>query len=430
MPSQSDDKYVSDVISYDILVKNYFLFICAGVGAGKSRWAQNLARGVTLGQETPLKVLFLTSRTIAKAELLSANDLFTSKLSTKGNYYIDAEEYFSYFMWGGDDLPEDRLATLGAYEVDDFRFNAPVAQTYAGFRNFISYVYFDTPEEDCYAWIWQMFDVLVLDESHTIWLEANFQKSGHTVVNLIKWINEHQSDYPDKRVVFMSGTPDFANEHLRKIGVKIKILDLRKKCKCVKPSKIMFVEEQDKYSLIEDLIIFDGAKVIDFYNGAARSLREIRALLKYTPYADMLCLVSKWSKAREIWDNESFFFDEYKDTLARMTEAEEYMVGLGEDTNKPRNRLPDQYYYIASTSAFSEAVSWQNEDIGYMFVDSHLPERVIQCAGRLRKADYTLVIVTDAYQYEDKLQDSLLAIKNNIKNIDEYNNEYEYLTTL
>lgn len=330
--------------------------------------------------------------------MLKYAEVFTRRINAiYGNLWLDQDEFFNFVYYNGESIEEERLNKLDCYYSGQNHFNMPVAQTYSYFYKYIEYLYTSHPEvlEREYKWIWQMFDIIVFDEVHTLMLEASYQDCAPIILGMIKWLAQNKERYPEKRIVFMSGTPSPVLPMLKKFCGEIYVFNAMSICKCVKPNRIVVIDSRDKTSKIQE--IYDtGDKCIDFYNGKVRTLLECVSELDIK-YEDVLSLTSKWNESRRFWKS-SLNLDE-KMTVRSMEEAEDIM--------HVSQMLPDKYKYICSTGAYAEAETWNNEDIHFMFVDSHIGPRVVQCSGRLRKADFTLFIVTGTYQFRDKLEEEL-----------------------
>lgn len=394
-----DNKYISDVIDYSIIDKNYFLFIKSGVGSGKTTMVRNIVKGTLNGQKERKKILFLTSRTVAKQDMLKCGDLFTNKLNAKyGNVWLDKADYIMHHYYYYDIIDIDYRDELDYLQTDNGRYNKSVSLSYYLWGQIVKYLANTQPEQvaDGYDFIWQLFDVVVLDEVHTLLLEATYQDCAYPVFDLLRWIANNKARYTKKRVILLSATPDCIINHLFAVcGSSLKVQDLSSKCISAKPRRVEFISQLDKKVLINELYK-EGHKIVDFYQGRALTIMQAIDGTEIA-YDDALSLVSRWSSTKLHW--QSMCLPDTRETISRMDMADEEIL--------TRHMLPEHYRYICTTSTYSEAVTWDNRDIDYMFVDSHVPERVVQCCGRLRKSDYTLVIVVDSYQYRDSAEQIL-----------------------
>ena len=154
--------YVSDVIKYEQDIEPYRVVqIYAGVGAGKNAWVARLV-------ESGKRVLLVTSRkATANAQ---ANKL-------EGCRWINLDEI---------QKPEG---------------NNAVVVTNAGIEKYIKYKY---NKDDERTHLWKYFDVVVIDEAHSLAADATFSDAPfYTMTFVTQVYRESQC-----KIVLMTGTPD------------------------------------------------------------------------------------------------------------------------------------------------------------------------------------------------------------------------------
>lgn len=136
--------YVSDMIEYERDIEPYRIVqIYAGVGAGKNAWVGSLV-------ESGKRVLLITSRK-------ATADAQANKL--EGSRWID----------------------LSKIQKLDGRFSAVVV-TNAGIEQYIKRKY---NEDDEQTHIWKYFDIIVIDEAHSLAADAQFSDAPFYTMTFI-----------------------------------------------------------------------------------------------------------------------------------------------------------------------------------------------------------------------------------------------------
>ena len=160
-----EKKYLSEVINYNSDIEPYRLIVIySGVGSGKNYWVEKLA-------EQGKSILLITSRkATAQAQ---ANKM-------GGERWIDLE-------------------TLSSRGIG-IKEQKKVVVTNAGIENFIKKKY-NADDEKTY--IWNFFDLIILDEAHSLATDATFTDSPFHVRDFLLWAYKHNNKC---KIIFMTGT--------------------------------------------------------------------------------------------------------------------------------------------------------------------------------------------------------------------------------
>ena len=181
------DKYLSDVISAEELINSKENRICilAGVGAGKNYFVTNFLRGYG-------NILFISSRRATINEMLQKEICKESVDWSKFN-----GEIFTTTNYGIEQL------------VKNERFSS------TGINNIIEH-----------------YDIIVVDEFHSLKADATFANSTFHVYTFLNHIVKKK---PNIKIIAMTGTKEPVKDIL--LTDDYFIIDKRKECKNVLPKK-------------------------------------------------------------------------------------------------------------------------------------------------------------------------------------------------
>ncbi len=179
-------KHLSDTVSYLDDIKPHMLsMLYAGVGSGKNHFINQLITGHTDkrhdGTEAhldPMLVLIITSRRSKVNELLTDADLPIDGKIGKWDYYhqvydpsFPAIEFTGKYL----SLEDDQ----GTHKV----FQRSVACTNAFIDKYFQYRYHP---QDITTHLWELFDLIVVDEAHSLVTDASYQSAPFHVNELIR----------------------------------------------------------------------------------------------------------------------------------------------------------------------------------------------------------------------------------------------------
>lgn len=342
---------VDDVLDYERDIKGKRLIrLRAGVGAGKNYWARHL-----LEKNPDLQILLITSRrNTANAEAYSLGTdckIHISKL-------INIEDRDWYI-----DLPGNMIVCTNAH-IEKF------------FKNCYQ-------KDDQRTHLWNKFDLIFVDEVHSLTSDASFADSPFAVE---RFIYHTLRNNPRCDVVAMSGTPAaadwlFTEEHW---GTEYTNIDIYDQCVHLAPDKVYLFTRSIIPERIHQLWS-KGKRSIYFVNSVSGMAELIRDLLILgIPEADIGIAFTESENA-----------DKIPQSLVDGRQAiRDYLV-----MNKS---LPSKVKIFITTTQNKEGINIEDDDIRYMICESHNQADLEQMAGRVRgNAEtgtglYALAVVYDA----------------------------------
>ena len=231
--------------------------------------------------------------------------------------------------------------------------------------------------------LWDMYDLIVVDEVHSLALDATYQNAPFQIYDLINhYLHRCASDmYPDpecKHLMLMTATAESLEDyHLQDDGIPSIRLDKRKECDNVQPKNVWFTESLNAKSLLERAIS-GGKRCTYFFN-------HIEGLLKI------------WNESPILRDKAvmSFADEGRRKALQDMDTAAWDNMVLAEESIKTQYKIPDKFSALLTTSKYREGINIE-DNIDIMIVESHNATEVIQMAGRVRSGVEDLYIVVDA----------------------------------
>lgn len=392
------DKYLSDAIDYKRDIEpNFFVQIFAGVGSGKNYFIESMIKGTLEGCPRQT-VLLITSRKAKVQETLTQfkkeneenndpsytpifldeNDTeLTNRVGRYGNMNnvlaeCDDPDEFSGFIrtlhddWGEHKVYQRSVVCTGAY-IDKY------------LRNVYN-------PGDITTHLWELFDVIAIDEVHSVVMDATYQDAPFAIKALIneillreRKIDRNEHPYYCKNLILMTGTPDTIKDFGKK---SLLTLDKRNECLSVCPANVSFIQNENVYELIRAKLS-KGEKGVYFKNHTP----NIQSILKgiKADASEVALSFSKEKKREELEKNDP-------QSHALMVTTEKML--------REECMLPEDIKLFVSTSRNKEGINIKNKDFSYMIVEAHNQSDVVQMAGRVRYGIDELYIVLDAKQFE------------------------------
>lgn len=379
------NKYVSQVLNYERDIKPYrFIKIFAGVGSGKNTFIENFITGEN---NTPKNtVLLITSRRAKVDETITSTDIENGDalkkwqkkqllLSTNNTKYDDKKEY-------------KIIASL------DNKTKWAVKQESVVCTNaFIEY-YFKTIYEPSNptTYLWELFDMIVVDEAHSLVTDATYQSSPFYTYELINYYlslcNSSNPPTNCKHLILMTGTPkpvekiEFVNIS-KELTIEHNLLDI---CRNITPKTIAFTDKENIGFIIQNIIKTKN-KLIYFSNHilTPKRIRETY-FIGNTKFAVSFSDITKRKKLTE-------------EDLKIMEDTEESLKTTG--------FLPEDIQLFFTTSRNKEGINIENKDIKYMIIETHNQTDIVQMAGRVRNGIDYVFIVNNSDGYDDKEYEKL-----------------------
>lgn len=365
---------LSNIIDYKRDIAPYrFIELIAGPGAGKNTLIELLAKGELPGAPK-MRVLLITSR---RAKVDETFDLYENadneSLSLFKRKIGEAWELV-------DNQGRDILATLGN-----------TICTTAFVAGYLKYVY---KPDDRRTHLWDMYDLIVVDEVHSLALDATYQNAPFHIYDLIAYyLDLCVSDkYPAmrcKHLITMTATGDAVSDYSAEMvwasymgdeRMPTICLDRRTQCENIQPRNVRFTERLNAKRLLERAIS-GGKRCIYFFN-------QIDGILKI------------WNESPILRDRAvmSFADETRRKALQDMDTAAWDNMVLAEESIKTQYKIPEQFSALLTTSKYREGINIE-DNIDIMIVESHNATEVIQMAGRVRSGVEDLYIVVDALKH-------------------------------
>ena len=373
-----EKKYLSDCIRYTTDIAPYpFIQIYSGVGSGKNTFVDALAKGYEESQpdgrmETlePKRVLCITSRRAKVDELKNAEDAAYGAQVLEYEHLDYVEDLDSYFTSKRELSCDGIWGTIPIYQRS-------IACTNAAIERYLEKHYRADKAED---FLWNRFDIIVVDEAHAVVADASYQTAPYYVHSLInKTLKMNAAGKTNCKVIVMTGSPQIlADFRLPKNGHAIDLMD---RCMRVEPKHVLLA---DKAEVMEDMQqrLAAGEKVIYFANRVSTVLNLYRnAFQEYKNEAAV-----SFSSDDELDKQEK----ENREILKKRDEIQAYIA--------ENQKLPDDIRLFLTTSKNKEGINIKNADIKTMYIETHSQIDAIQMAGRVRAGLDQLYIVTDAVQ--------------------------------
>lgn len=355
------DRYLSDVIGdIDKLVEEHGekIIIVSGVGSGKTTWVKE-----TLAKQG--RVLFITSRR-AKADEDLADSSF-ERLEhgiNKDNLYITTNAGLESLL----------------REIYNVRF-------------------FNGIDDSAYEKLMGAFDYLVVDEVHSIATDSSFAHSSFTVHAFM-----HYAIEKGKIVIGLTGTLEPMKDFYQRN--KWSILDLRRECRSVYPSKISLINDERKYTVMGDFCLNSNshAKAVYFTNrkdSIPSLIQEVVSRHIVSP-AEIAVIVASSSKQSLEKDLRTAFGDGNHSSFGTtVTEADQIISQSERTYNRITEEkvIPDDCRLVISTSTLREGVDIENPNVT-VFIENHILTNVIQFCGRIRSGNNEVYIIRDAQEHQ------------------------------
>lgn len=318
-------KYVSDVIKYEQDIEPYRMIqIYAGVGAGKNAWVAKLV-------ESGKRVLLVTSRK-------ATADAQANKL--EGCRWINLDEI---------QKPEG---------------NNAVVVTNAGIEKYIKHKY---NKDDEKTHLWKYFDIVVIDEAHSLVADATFSDAPFHVMSFVaKTLNSSSC-----KVILMTGTPDLLNSILNHSILQrrdFNPINIFTKCNHIFPENVFLFG--DKQKLVEVLArqISNGRRMVYFANTIESIARLIKALKDYGVKEEDIGISFSDKTKNNLFS---------KELIEKMKKTHDLLI--------TEERIPADIKIFITTSKNKEGINILDDDIRVIISESIEKSTLIQMAGRVRK---------------------------------------------
>ena len=324
---------VSDVLDYERDIKGKRLIrLRAGVGAGKNYWVRHLPE-----KHPELQILMITSRkNVAEAEAIRLD--IDTRIHTSQLIDVRNREWYT-------DYSSNLLVCTNGY-IEYF------------FKNI-----FDI--NNPHTHLWNKFDLIIVDEVHSLTADASFADSPFYVERFIHHALRLNSNCD---VLAMSGTPAptdwlFTSDHW---GTQYTSINLYDTCVHLVPNSVFLMCRAAVPERIYSLWSH-GKRLVYFINSVKKMAELINALQREgIPLSDIGIAFSSSENASLL----------PQELLNSKELIRQHLIH--------ESRIPADTKIFISTSQNKEGISIIDDDIKYMFSESHNKADLEQMAGRVR----------------------------------------------
>ena len=355
-------KRLSEVIEYEKHIKPYRIIeFVSGVGSGKNYWVEN----VLMEQ---MRVLLITSRK-AKVEEAKSRTGINNCL----NISQREKNALEYFL---SENKKDGSCICSNWQIEYY----------------MNHQYISGNEK---TYLWQFFDIIVLDEAHSLATDATYTDAPFYVLDFIRGVYK-QSNIP---IILMTATHIPIDGLLNvKNKTNYHYWDFTKECRNLLPDKLWYqTTEQTLREIVRfyKLLPNNNSKWIYF------ATRTSTIANKIVPY-----LVKSGIPEEEI--AVSFSKDEAKAKFSDIIQKNKEKV---EEYLKTNEDIPKDIKIFITTSRNKEGINIDNPNYYWnIAIESHWTDEVAQMWGRVRHglnqhgnenkpATNKVVIVYDAPQH-------------------------------
>nr|MBR4281907.1 hypothetical protein [Clostridia bacterium] len=378
MSEQPKKPWLSRSIDFDTDIAPYpYIVIYAGVGSGKNTLVDKLVTGGEFKHADgslvkPQNVLLISSRRAKINEQLQLKNVvydpaILANIFDSNAFTIGDPKYEDYF-----ESPWKKLPSLDSWGEGSIIYARSCAFTNARTEWFIATQYNPTNPE---THLWERFDMIVIDEAHSLLADASYQSSPFYIRRLIEETLTRSSTC---KVILLTGTPQIFNDY--PLLEKAHVLDRREICNNVMPKHVHFISREEAKQMQEQMLK-SKEKFVAFFNHI-KPIRDLEAA-----YPNDVAV--SFSRSDEIADLKKNSPGSYKK--------------MKRDSNhlSKHQRLPDDVIAFLTTSRNKEGINIKNEDIHKIFVETHNDVDIIQMAGRLRNPADILYVTLDSTDFHD-----------------------------
>lgn len=355
---------LSEVLDYERDIKGKRLIrLSAGVGAGKNYAFAEIAK-----KFPDLRILLITSRKNTAIEQMQKMNAVS----------------FSDF---------DKIQYDKKLSSEDQKKSKRMVCTHASIDNFIRTKY--NPENPN-TYLWDKFDLIILDEAHSLTTDATFTDCFYTEKFL------KHTYYKNKKcdIVFMTGTQEPIDWLFNTTSIKKNIyeLDFFDKCVHLEPDEVYFMPENTIKHHIKNLWS-RGERVIYFANYKSTIARLTTELMKEGIPEEAFGFSFNYDDKEDEEKKAIYNFPQgIKDSLKERIQAMDASL-ISE------NKVPQNVKILFTTSKNKEGINIIDDDIKNIYAETHNKPDLIQIAGRVRGNPENgtgiekLIIVSDAKQF-------------------------------
>ena len=346
------DKRLSEVIQWEKHIEPYRVIeIVSGVGSGKSYWVEN-----DLMQQ--YRVLLITSR---KKKVEETKE--RTKLNTCINLTLAGNDALCALV--KEDKEKSRQCICNNWQIEYY-----VKNTY--------------DPNDPSIFLWNCFDIIVLDEAHSMATDATFADAPFHTWSFLSAAYRNSN----VKIILMTATPNpirgLFNPRKRP---DYKLWDFSRKCISVAPHSIWLTTRDETIQAIARVYQCnketDTQRVVYFVNTVDR----IRQIMDKLVNLGIPEAVISFSYSGDEKDN---LFS--RDQLKRKSAVEDYIP--------KHEKLPDKTFILLTTTRNKEGINLSDKSKQWdIITESHYPDEIMQMWGRVRHNLNSAFIVCDTHQH-------------------------------
>ena len=391
-------QWFGNVFDYEThIAPHKVVMAIAPTGSGKTRAINDYVEKITLERSNKLVLIIenrrgrvdqTCSQCITNLDDEKKIQSFVNRLSFGGN--LDNEGLRTMIIAGLTDmLPEevkmfrrdsDRVGTI---------YNQHACITAAKFGFFLENIYDRLGEKSyvdrMYDILWDIFDLIIIDEVHSIVTDSTYQDAPFHSYDLISSFYKNCND-SSKHMILMTATAEPLKSTLNSIK-DMHIYDFTDVCVSVKPRSVSFIDYKDVKKDIEANYLNDpGWNCVYFTTWPIITVADFCKDTAINP-ADVRSIFSNDEKREKV---KSKYEQDYK----RMTRTEDSIIkyGLPEDDDNTNPRI------IICSPKYKEGMDFK-WFINTVYISSHTTDDIIQMSGRARIGNHELKIVVGSNEY-------------------------------
>ena len=350
-----EEKRVYELIDIERDIKPYHVIgIYSGVGSGKNSFIEGYHKQGEnhLGLAEISRVLFVTSRRAKVDETINRDINMNKGRRLFLKYLGDAEELATKYS-------DKSIVCTNAHIINKIKNS------------------FKIGDESTY--FWKNFDYVVIDEFHSLVTDANYAKD---IALIYFWLKFILSLKEKPKVIFMSGTPEPAQELLKEIddiNLDINICDIREKAIYKKPKNFFLLGKEGVFSKIISSYN-KGETVIYFTNKTEEVTNALEDLKEYCERQKLdfnkICEATAVFVSKEKTNNKI-----KKDYPSVYNNSESFKQYLAET-----EEIPSNVKILITNSKAKEGINI-NSVVEKIIIESHNLYDIIQMCGRVRRTE-------------------------------------------
>lgn len=346
------DKRLSEVIDWETHIEPYRVIeIVSGVGSGKSYWVENVLMKTK-------RVLLITSR---KKKVEETHN--RTGLNTCLNFSLATNDALCHFF--NDDRGHASQCVCNNWQIEYY-----VKNTY------------DPNDETTH--LWNCFDLIVLDEAHSMATDATFADAPFHTWSFLGAAYRNSN----VKIILMTATPNpISGLFNPRKHHDYKVWDFSKECISVKPRDIWITTSDAIIQTIANVYhrnkSADTQRIVYFVNAVDRIKQIMNRLVESGIPENSIA----FSYSRDEKDD---LFSE--DELKRKSTVDAYIP--------TREKLPDGTFILLTTTRNKEGINLSDDSKQWHIVtESHYPDEIIQMWGRARYNLGLIFIICDTHQH-------------------------------